>query len=128
MRRGICSIVAVLATVAFASDPMPMEIDIVIAPKVLNLESEGVVATVHTDIAYSAVSTSSVYLNDVLIQSWKADNRGNFVAKFNLDDVKGIDGLVAGETATLTLSGETVSQVAFTGMADVRVIGVGNED
>lgn len=126
MRKCIIPIVAVLATVAFASESL--EIDIVITPKVLNLDSEGVVATVHTDIAFGAVSTSSVYLNDVLIQSWKADNRGNFVAKFNLDEVKGIDGVVPGETATLTLSGETVDGVPFTGSADVRVIGVGNDD
>ena len=58
-----------------------IEITIDVAPNVLNLQNQGEVVTVHTDIGYGEVSASVVYLNGVLINSWKADNRGYFVAK-----------------------------------------------
>jgi hypothetical protein len=82
------------------------------------------VVTVRTDIAYWAVEVSSVYLNGVAIASWKADNRGNFVAKFSMDEVKSLDGLVIDGYNTLTLVGLTFDDVAFSGEQDVMVIDV----
>ena len=98
------------------------EIEIQVSPNILNLQSNGIVVTIHTDVAYSLVDASTVELNDVEIQSWKADNQGNFVAKFNMDDIKGLPGLKIGEYNTLTLVGETTVGDEFFGIEEVLVI------
>ncbi len=102
------------------------EIAIQVSPATLNLASEGTVVTVHTDIAYRDVAATSVYLNGVAIDWWKVDNRGNFVAKFEMDDVKRLDGLVIGDLNTLTLVGLTVYDEPFWGSAEVMVIDRGD--
>ena len=66
------------------------EIEIQVSPNILNLESNGIVVTIHTDIEYWTVDVSTVTLNDIDIQSWKADDRGFFVAKFEMEAVKNI--------------------------------------
>lgn len=99
-----------------------------VAPNTLNLASSGQVVTVHTDIAYGDVDVSSVFLNGLLIQSWKADNRGNFVAKFSMDDVKRLDGLVIGGYNTLTIVGLTVDDAPFWGEHEIMVIDVSARD
>ncbi|MCD4681453.1 MAG: hypothetical protein K8S00_13795 [Bacteroidales bacterium] len=96
-------------------------IEIQVSPNILNLQSNGVVVTIHTNIPYAEVGAQSVTLNEVVIQSWKADNRGFFVAKFNMDDIKNIN-LNIGEYNTLTLEGDKVSGGTFTGSEDVLVI------
>ena len=100
------------------------EIAIEVAPKTLNIQSEGQVVTIHTDIAYWTVDVSSVFLNGVLIRSWKADNRGNFVAKFSMDEVKTLDGLVIDGYNTLQLVGVTKDGEAFSGETEIMVIDV----
>ena len=105
------------------------EITIDVAPNVLNIESEGQVVTVHTDIAYWEVYVYSVFLNGVAISSWKADNRGNFVAKFLMDEIKSLDGLIIdGDDGdgynTLTLIGATKEGDSFLGTQDIKVIDV----
>ena len=95
-----------------------------ISPNVLNIESQGTVVTVHTDIAYSSVDVSTVFLNDEPINSWKADNRGNFVAKFLMDEIKTLDGLVIGDDNTLKLVGLTTNNEAFWGEQDIKVIDI----
>ena len=95
-----------------------------VAPNVLNIQSQGTVVTVHTDIAYGDVDVSSVFLNGILISSWKADDRGNFVAKFSMDEVKSLDGLVIGGYNTLQLVGVTNDGESFVGEKDIKVIDV----
>ena len=96
-------------------------IEIQVSPNVLNLQNNGTVVTIHTDIPYSAVIGSSVSLNGLEIESWKSDNQGFFVAKFDMDEVKELDDLVIGGYNTLTLAGETGSGT-FTGSEDILVI------
>ncbi|MCB2207142.1 MAG: hypothetical protein KQH67_02490 [Bacteroidetes bacterium] len=96
-------------------------IEIQVSPNVLNLQNNGVVVTIHTDIPYSAVIGSSVSLNGLEIESWKSDNQGYFVAKFNMDEVKQLEGLEVGGYNTLTLSGET-GNGTFTGSDEILVI------
>jgi hypothetical protein len=91
---------------------------------VLNIQSEGTVVTVHTDIAYSTVYAHSVYLNGLLIQSWKADDRGDFVAKFSMEEVKALDGLVMNDYNTFTMAGVTTAGEPFAGEQDIKVIEV----
>jgi hypothetical protein len=95
-----------------------------IAPNVLNIQSEGTVVTVHTDISYWVVDVYSVHLNGILISSWKADNRGNFVAKFSMDEVKTSAGLVIGDYNTLTIVGLTEDGKEFWGEEEIMVIDV----
>lgn len=96
-------------------------ITIQVSPNILNLQNNGVVVTIHTDIPYSNVYGSSVILNGIEIQSWKADSRGFFVAKFNLDEVKALTSLEIGSYNTLTLTGESTNG-DFTGSEAILVI------
>jgi hypothetical protein len=102
------------------------DITIDVAPNTLNLQSEGKVVTVHTDIAYWVVDVSSVYINGIAIASWKADNRGNFVAKFSMDEVKNLDGLIIDGYNTLQLVGLTTGGEPFWGELDILVIDEGS--
>jgi hypothetical protein len=63
-----------------------------------------------------------VFLNDVAIDWWKSDDRGNFVAKFNSDEIKTLDGLIIGGYNTLVLTGFTTGEDAFIGTQDIMVI------
>ena len=95
-----------------------------VAPATLNLQSNGSVVTVHTDIPYNDVNFSTVYLNGVAIKSSKIDNCGFFVAKFLMDEIKALDGLIIGDYNTLTLVGVTTSGDTFIGTQDIMVINV----
>jgi len=103
------------------------EIAIDVAPNTLNLESQGTVVTVHTSIKYFSVDHENVYLNGIKISSWKADNRGYFVAKFLMSDVKALaetgDLTVPGENE-LTLIGYTTDNAEFTGSQTITVIDI----
>lgn len=99
------------------------EIDIQVSPNVLNLQNSGEVVTVHTDIAYGLVVGASVTMNDVEISWWKSDNQGNFVAKFEISDIKGLP-LNIGKLNTLKLTGTTVNGETFTGETEIKVINV----
>ena len=98
-----------------------LTIKIDVAPNVLNLQNNGQVVTVHTNIAYGIVQASTVYLNNVAISSWKSDLRGNFVAKFNIEEIKNLP-LDIGEYNTLTLEGTTTSGEPFSGSQNILVI------
>ena len=98
------------------------DIEIDVSPNVLNIQSQSTIVTVHTDIAYSLVVGASVFLNGVAIDWWKADDRGNFVAKFVSDEIKTLDGLIIGDYNTLTLNGFTTGGEAFIGTQDIMVI------
>ena len=98
------------------------DINIDVSPNVLNIQSESVIVTVHTDIAYNLVVGATVFLNGVAIDWWKSDDRGNFVAKFISDEIKTLDGLKIGDYNTLTLTGFTTDEEAFIGTQDIMVI------
>ena len=98
------------------------EISIKVSPNTLNLKSQGKVVTVHTDGPYSDIDVYSVHLNDVAIQSWKASSRGTFVAKFKMDDIKTMDGLVLNDYNTLKFVAMTRYGDAVWGSAEVMVI------
>jgi hypothetical protein len=100
--------------------------EIRIAPETLNLQSDGTVVTVHTDIPYADMDAYSVFLNDVAISSWKADNRGFFVAKFLMDEIKTIDGLILNDYNTFQLIAVTVDGEPVCGEAEVMVIDRGS--
>ena len=95
-----------------------------IAPVTLNIQSGGTVVTVHTDISYYAVAFSTVYLNGVAIKSWEADDCGYFVAKFSMDEIKKLDGLIIGDYNKLQLLGATNDGDTFTGTDEIRVIDI----
>ena len=104
-----------------------IDIDIDVAPATLNLQSQGTVVTVHTSIAFSSVDGGTVTLNDIEISWWKADNQGNFVAKFVMSEVKDLadsgELVVPGENV-LTLVGYTKDGEVFTGSEVITVIDV----
>ncbi|MBW1784627.1 MAG: hypothetical protein JRL30_28265 [Deltaproteobacteria bacterium] len=106
---------------------LAFEIAIDVAPNTLNIQSQSQVVTVHTSIGYSSVDHDNVYLNGILINSWKADNQGNFVAKFLMEEVKALadsgDLTVPGENI-LTLVGFTTDGAEFTGSRAITVINI----
>lgn len=120
---------SILATLLFiftlvTTQCYAFDIEIDVSPNVLNIQSNSTVVTVHTDIAYSLVAGATVFLNGVAIDWWKSDDRGNFVAKFDSDEIKTLDGLIEGDYNTLTLTGFTNSDPAeaFVGTQDIMVI------
>jgi len=96
-------------------------IEIQVSPNVLNMGSKGTVVTVHTDLPYGIVVGASVFFNGVPISWWKSDDRGYFVAKFNMDIVKKDAGLNEGSN-TVVLTGFTTTEVQFTGQQELTVI------
>ena len=82
------------------------------------LDSEGTLLTVHTDIAWTLVDTSSLTLNGVAVAWTKYDAKGNLVAKFDLAAIKAI---VECPEATLQLVGLTTDGTEFTGSDTVAV-------
>ena len=116
---SVISLLFLLVTVSYAQTDMVIDIDV--APNVLNLQNNAQVVTVHTDIAYGLVVGSTVYLNGVEISSWKSDDRGYFVAKFNIDDIKSLD-LCIGQYNTLTLVGNTYAGEEFSGSQDILIV------
>ena len=98
------------------------DIEIDVSPNVLKIQSNSSIVTVHTDIAYNLVVGASVLLNGVEIDWWKSDDRGNFVAKFESDEIKTLDGLIIGDYNTLVLLGATTGGDAFIGTQDILVI------
>ena len=121
-RHSLWTLALVIASLVVPSICSAEEISIRISPATLNLESDGSVVTVHTDVPYSAVAVYTVYLSGVPIQSWKADDRGYFVAKFLMDSVKTIDGLVINDYNTFRFVALTTSENPVWGEADVKVI------
>jgi len=103
------------------------EIIIDISPNVLNLQSSGTVFTVHTDIAYNDVDVISddgsvtCSINGVLIDWWKSDARGNFVAKFDIEAIKGLDGLNINDYNTFEMIGVTINGDTFWGTQEILI-------
>ncbi len=79
--------------------------------------------TVHTDISYSIVVGATVTLNNVEIDYWKSDDRGNFVAKFLASDVKDLP-LQIDKMNTLTMTGLKTDGGIFWGEQAIKVIKV----
>lgn len=96
-------------------------IEIQVSPNVLNLQNQGQVVTIHTDIPFSQVVATSVSLNGVEIDHWKADAQGYFVAKFLIEEIKALP-LEIGEMNTMTLDGTKTDGEAFTGSGDILVV------
>ena len=121
-RHSLLALGLVTAMLVAPSISLAGEITVRIAPATLNLESDGKVVTVHTNVPYSDIDVFTVYLSDVAINSWKADDRGNFVAKFLMDEVKIIDGLVINDFNTLQFVALTTYDEPVWGDAAVMVI------
>jgi hypothetical protein len=111
-----------IALGAAPSDAQECDNEIRIAPETINLRSSGTVVTVHTDVPYSDVDVYSVYLSGVAISAWKADDRGYFVAKFLMDDIKSIDGLNLNDYNTFQFLAMTVVGDPICGEAEVYII------
>ena len=126
---GFC--LCILLIIAFLQGPTPsfasLEIVIQVSPATLNIQSAGQVVTVHTNIVYGQVVGETVTLNGIDISSWKADNQGNFVAKFLMSEVKALADTgyleCPGENE-LTLKGFTTGEEEFWGTETITVINV----
>lgn len=121
---AFCMIAVCIAVLHFPAQSQAFEISIEVAPNVLNLQNSGEVVTVHTSIAFSSVVGGSVRLNGIPIDWWKADNQGNFVAKFVMDEVKNLPVLEVPGENELTLVGSTTDGAEFTGTQTITVIDV----
>lgn len=122
-----CGIVLSLGLVQAPTPSHAFDITIQVSPSTLNIASLGQVVTVHTSIAFSSVVGGSVTLNGIEIDWWKADNQGNFVAKFLMSEVKALalsGGLQVPGENELTLVGETKDGATFIGTRTITVINV----
>ena len=75
---------------------------ITISPNTLVLSSPDKIVTVHSNIPYWSVDTTTLTLNGIPATFSKSDNCGDLVVKFGRADVQGI---VDAGPATLILSG-----------------------
>ncbi|HPR33498.1 MAG TPA: hypothetical protein PLK12_15470 [Prolixibacteraceae bacterium] len=121
MGIALSAVLVLFVHTGFSGESMTITIDV--APAVLNIQNQGEVVTIHTDISYYLVAASSVSLNGIEIDSWKSDDRGNFVAKFLMEEVKDLP-LNIDDYNTLTLTGTTINGESFTGSEEIRVINV----
>lgn len=127
---GLCILSCVVLSIAVVHAPATsyaFDIIIQVSPSTLNIQSMGEVVTVHTSIAFSSVAGGTVTLNDIPIDWWKADNQGNFVAKFLMSEVKALADagkLVVPGQNELTLTGLTKDGAEFTGKQTITVINV----
>jgi hypothetical protein len=115
---GLLTLILMLF-VKTSSSQEPIQITIDVAPAVLNLSNSGTVVTVHTDIAYGAVEGATVSLNGIAIDWWKSDSKGYFVAKFDINEVKGI---VKPGPCLLKMEGVTKTNELFWGEQQITVI------
>lgn len=127
-KSGLVAFCCIALSLVFFQVPChAFDISIQVSPGTLNIQSQSTVVTVHTNIAFSSVAGGTVTLNGVEISWWKADNQGNFVAKFESSEVKALadsgDLQVPGEN-TLTLEGTTNDGAMFTGSQTITVINV----
>jgi len=123
LAAGLAATLLVLVGPFARADTDALTVDIVVSPSNIVLSSEGVWVTVHAEIAYSAVYGAGVTLDGVPVSVTKADSRGEFVAKFDLDAVR--EKLEPG-VVTLTLRGTTASGETFVGSDTVRVTAGGD--
>jgi hypothetical protein len=125
---GLCILSCVVLSIAFVHAPTTsyaFDITIQVSPSTLNIQSMGEVVTIHTSIAFSSVVGGSVTLNGIAINWWKADNQGNFVAKFLMSEVKALaDSLTLPGEYDLTLTGWTNDGAKFTGTQKITIINV----
>lgn len=97
-----------------------VEADITVSPQTLKLSSNSTSwVTVHTNLPYGAVLSASVTLNGVPISWSKADDRGYFVAKFQIGAIKGI---AVPPSVELTFAGTLKDGQTFSGTDTVSVI------
>jgi len=124
---AFCCVALSIALFQAPTECYAFDIGIEVAPNTLNIQSESQVVTVHTTIKYYSVDHDNVYLNGIEISSWKADNRGYFVAKFLMSEVKALadsGDLAAPGENELTLVGYTTDGTEFTGSGVITVIDV----
>jgi hypothetical protein len=116
-------LLALAAAVFFAApaQSQAFEITIDVSPNVLNIQSVGLCVTVHTDIGYSRVDPTKVYLNGVLINGYFADDRGYFVAKFDMNEIKSKP-LNIDVYNAFTMEGATKLGEPFSGTQNIKVI------
>ena len=101
------------------------EIEIQISPHVLNLQKMGDVVTVHADIDYYLVDDVTVALNGMLSINCFSDDRGDLVAKFEMEDIRDLT-LNIGEENDFELTGTTEDGNVFYGNESIKVIDEGN--
>jgi len=121
MRRitiSACMLALLVMTFVTGSMAADMGINIIVQPKVLVIASESEWLTIHTDIALSAVDTSSLAVNGLPVSWTKADAKGNLVAKFDIEEVKA---MVAPGEVVFELTGLTNDGVSFSGTDTVCV-------
>lgn len=94
-----------------------------VSPDVLNLQMQGQVVTIHSDVAFDAVDVSTVYMNGVPVATWKEEEQGYFVARFLIRDIRNLP-LFINELNEFKLVGLTFQNDAFWAVQYVKVINV----
>lgn len=117
---GVTLVAAAVSFSIHAEDVI--EVVVQVSPHTILVGADqSTMVTVHAEIAYSSVDKVDLTLNGVPVVFTKADARGELVAKFLSTQIKNLFGDNIPSTATLTLSGQTLSGISFTGSDEVRV-------
>ena len=90
---------------AVLAEDNTIDINMVVSPNVINLESNGGSISVHTDIPYMGISNVILEINEKPVDtSTFQDNCGNLVVKADINDVKDIDTVTAGTYADFVIT------------------------
>jgi len=115
-----CVVLLVLGFSTSVTTAEEITVGIQVSPSTINVDQKGVWVTVHADIPLGLVVKAGLKLNgEVVWYTTKSDARGDLVAKFRVGDVLEI---VAVPSATLTLTGTTITGDSFSGTDTVRVV------
>lgn len=119
----VCGLVLGTTGAALAGERTDDPLGVAVSPLTLLLgEDQGGTVTVHTDIPYRSVDTSTVALNGIPAAWTRVDIQGELVGEFLEADIKAI---VTPPEEVLTLTGNYTDGTAWSGSDTVRVIGDG---
>lgn len=110
MKRFCISVCMLFALMFMASGAYAL--DIQVAPQMLVLSSIGGQFTVHTDVPFSTAQTVVLEINGTVIAANTfADDCGNLVARCDKEAAKEVIGTATTATITLTVNGDSDSEV-----------------
>ena len=118
----LLAFIILLLAILFPTRANGFEVNMDLAPHIINMSGNMETFVIHTNIAYGIVDPHSVTLNgdENYIYGWKMDSLGNFDAIILLSDIA--DTLVTGEDNVFLLKGLTWEGEPFWAVDELLVI------
>ena len=115
-------------TARVTSPEITETIEIRVNPGMLNLQNQGQVVTIYTNLAYKDVVRATVTLNGLSLGFWGNNKEGSYTAKFSDSTVKALYLPSGAGGYTLTLSGEKLDGARFSGSSAITIVNNSSEN